>query len=43
MLFNPDTKKPAHEVISSRKNNKVTHAIVFYSDIEVSRKDTQKN
>ena len=43
MLFNPDTKKPAHKVISSRKNNKVTHASVFYSDIEVSRKDTQKN
>ena len=43
MLFNPDTKKPAHEVISSRKNNKVIHASLFYNDIEVSRKDSQKN
>ena len=43
MLFNPDTKKPAYEVISFRKNNKVTHASLFYNDIKVSRKDSQKN
>ena len=45
MLFNPDSKKPTHEVIFSRKKNKETHThpSVFYSNIEVSRTDSQKH
>ena len=43
MLFNPDPKKPAHEVIFSREKNEETHPIVFYDNIEVSRTDSQKH
>ena len=43
MLFNPDPKKPAHEVIFSRKKNEETHPSVFYDNIEVSRTDSQKH
>ena len=43
MLFNPDPKKPAHEVIFSRKKNEVTYPSVFYNDIEVSRTHSQKH
>ena len=43
MLFNPDPKKPAHEVIFSRKKNEETHASVFFHNIEVSRTDSQKH
>ena len=43
MLFNPDPKKPAHEVIFSRKKNEVAYPSVFYNDIEVSRTDSQKH
>ena len=43
MLFNPDTKKPAYEVILSRKKNEETHPSVFYNNVEVSRRDPQKH
>ena len=43
MLFNPDPKKPAHEVIFSRKRNEETHPSVFYNNIELSRTDSQKH
>ena len=43
MLFNPDPKKPAHEVIFSRKKNEETHPSVFYNNVEVSRTDSQKH
>ena len=43
MLFNPDPKKTAHEVIFSRKKNEETHTSVFYNNIEVSRTDSQKH
>ena len=42
MLLNPDPKKPAHEVIFSKKRNKETHPSVFYNNIEVSHGDSQK-
>ena len=43
MIFNPDSKKPAHGVIFSRKKYEVTRPSVFYNDIEVSRTDSQKH
>ena len=43
MLFNSDPKKPAHEAIFSRKKNEETHHSAFYSNIEVSRTDSQKH
>ena len=43
MLFNPDPKKPAYEVILSRKKNEETHPSVFYNNVEVSRTDSQKH
>ena len=42
ILFNPDPKKPAHEVIFSRNKNEETHPSVFYN-VEVSRIDSQKH
>ena len=42
-LFNPNPKKPAHEVIFSRKRNEETHPSVFYNNIEVSSADSQKH
>ena len=43
MLFNTDPKKPAHEVIFSRKKNEETHPSVFYDNVKVSRTDSQKH
>ena len=43
ILFNPDPKKPAHEVIFSRNKNEETHPSVFYDNGEVSRTDSQKH
>ena len=41
MLFKPDPKNPAYEVIFSRKKNEETHSIVFYNNIEVFRTDVR--
>ena len=43
MLFNPDPKKSAHEVIFFRRKNEETHSSVFYDNIEVSRTDSQNH
>ena len=43
MLFNPDPKKPAYEVIFSRKKYEETHPSVFYNKVEVSRTDSLKH
>ena len=44
MFFNPDPKKPAHEVIFSKKKKKeLIHPSVFYNNVEVSRTDFQKH
>ena len=43
MLFNPDPKKPGHEVTFSRKENEEIHPSVFYVNVEVSRTDSQKH
>ena len=36
ITFNTDIRKPAHEVIFSRKSIKANHAPVFFSDILVA-------
>ena len=50
MLFNPDPKKPVHEVKkkkrkkkNGRKRNEEAHPSVFCNNIEVSRTDSQKH
>ena len=43
MLFNPDPKKPAHEVIFSRKKMKKSIRVSFTTILEVSRTDSQKH
>ena len=43
MLFNPNPKKPVHEVIFSWKKNEETHPSVFCDNIEVSGTDSQKH
>ena len=43
ILFNPDPKKSAHEVIFFRRKNEETHSSVFYDNIEVSRTDSQNH
>lgn len=41
ITFNTDIRKPAHEVIFSRKSIKANHAPVFFSDIQLL--DCQKH
>ena len=41
MLFNTDPKKPAHEIIFSRKKNEESHPSVIYNNIEVFCADSQ--
>ena len=44
MLFNPDPKKPAHELIfSTKKTYEEIHPSVSNNNIEVSRTDSQKH
>ena len=43
MLFNPDPKKPAQEVVFSRKKQKQNHPILRLNDIQVERNTYQKH
>ena len=43
MSFNPDPTKQAQEVIFSRKTNKKIHPKIFFSNIPVSKVDSQKH
>ena len=43
MRFNPDRKKQAEEVIFSRKNNKVGHLPLYFSDKLVKSSSTHKH
>ena len=43
MRFNPDRKKQAEEVIFSRKNNKVGHLPLYFSDNLVKSSSTHKH
>ena len=43
MLFNPDPKKPAHEVLFSRKNQIQNHPVISLNNIQVERSSHQKH
>ena len=43
MLFNPDVSKQAQEVIFSRKENFNNHPVVFFNNLPINRKSTQKH
>ena len=43
MSFNPDPKKPAHEVLFSRKNLNITHPIIYFNNVQVQRANQQKH
>ena len=43
MLFNPDTQKQAVELIFSRKNSKVDHPKILFSNAPVMKVDEHKN
>ena len=42
MSFNPDPKKPAQEVLFSRKNSNITHPIIYFNNVQVQRVNQQK-
>ena len=37
MSFNPDPKKPAQEVLFSRKNSNIIHPIIYFNNVQVKR------
>ena len=43
MSFNPDPKKPAQEVLFSRKNLNITHPIIYFNNVQVQRANQQKH
>ena len=43
MSFNPDVSKQAQEVIFSRKKNISNHPAVFFNNLPINRKSTQKH
>ena len=43
MSFNPDPKKPVREVLFSRKNSNITHAIIYFNNIKVQGTNQQKH
>ena len=42
MWFNPDVSKQAQEVIFSRNKNINNHPVVFFNNLPINRKSTQK-
>ena len=43
MSFNPDPKKPAQEVLFSRKNSNITHPIIHFNNVQVQRANQQRH
>ena len=43
MSFNPDVSKQAQEVIFCRKKNINNHPVVFFNNLPINRKSTQKH
>ena len=43
MLFNPDPKKPAQEVLFSRKYQLQTHPTISLNNVQVERTTSQKH
>ena len=42
MSFNPDPKKPAQELLFSKKNSNITHPIIYFINFQVQRANQQK-
>ena len=43
MLFNPDSKKPAKEIVFSKKINKSKHPPIYYNNIEINQSEQEKH
>ena len=43
MSLNPDPKKPAQDVVFSRKNSNITHPIIYFNKVQVQRANQQKH
>ena len=43
MSFNPDPKKPAQEVLFSRKNSNITPPIIHFNNVQVQRANQQRH
>ena len=43
MSFNSDPKKPAQEVLFSRKNSNITHPTIYFNNVQVQRANQQKH
>ena len=43
MSFNPDPKKPAQDVLFSRKNSNITHPMIHFNDVQVQRANQQRH
>ena len=43
MSFNPDPKKPAQEVLFSRKTSNITHPTIYFNNVQVKRATQQKH
>ena len=43
MSFNPDPKKPAREVLFSRKNSNITHPNIYFNNVQVQRANQKKH
>ena len=41
--FNPDPKKPAQEVLFSRKNSNISHPIIHFNNVQVQRANQQRH
>ena len=42
MSFNSDPKKPAQEVLFSRKNPDIIHPIIHFNNVQVQRANQQR-
>ena len=43
MSFNPDPKKPAQEVLFSKKKLNITHPIIHFNNVQVQRASQQRH
>ena len=43
MLFNPDASKQAQEIVFSRKKNPSNHSDIYFNNMPLKRKNTQKH
>ena len=43
MSFNPDPRKPAHEVLFFRKTSNITHPIIHFDNVQVQRTNQQRH